>query len=110
MITPRISVLGYINGSMVIDPTKTVRRYKIIALLKREKRPSVSIFIGRVSKLRTGFKIRKRRAKIVPPHKSIPKSPCIFIPGMRMGIKKSAKVLIKIRRKSVFMRWIHASK
>jgi hypothetical protein len=68
-------VLGYVNGYTVIAGIRIVKRYRINALVRIEKRPRVSIVTGKLIILRIGFNTINIAARTSAPIKSVSNPP-----------------------------------
>lgn len=56
-----------VKAVIEILETKIVRRYKIMAFIKKENKPKVTMFNGRVTILKTGFTTKNNIERIIPP-------------------------------------------
>lgn len=61
-----------------------------------EKNPSVNILIGKLMKLRIGFKTKSITARHAPPVSKVTKPPVILNPGTSIGNKKRDSVFTPI--------------
>lgn len=81
---------GSTNLPIVTFVTKTVSKYKIIALIKKENMPSVAIFSGSVIILRIGLTTRNKRDKTNPPKKYVVNPPVTLTSLNICDVRKSA--------------------
>lgn len=56
-----------VKAVIEILETKIVRRYKIMAFIKKENKPKVTMFNGRVTILKIGFTTKNNIERIIPP-------------------------------------------
>lgn len=65
---------------MEILETKIVKRYKIMAFIKKANRPRVIMFNGRVIMLRIGFTTKNNIERTIPPIRYVVKPPDMVKP------------------------------
>lgn len=89
MIKP--AYLKPLNSNALIDilEIKSVKRYRIITFIKKEKAPKVIKLRGRVIMLKTGFNIRNIKDSTAPPIIKAGIPPDILTPGnINVSIKR----------------------
>lgn len=69
-----------VNAVIEIDATKTVNKYRMIALTIRENQPNVIIVRGSVRIVKIGFTAKNKIESVIPPRTYVAGPPDIFNP------------------------------
>ena len=90
-VTPPMVAPGKVNAVIATFGTNTVNRYRIIAFVTIENKPSVSMLIGKLMRFNTGLTTRSSMVSEIPAISRITMPPETSTPGRICVRRKIAR-------------------